>query len=101
MDSTAVARRTVYRRASLIHGATDLAVAEVARYGRLMRTVGVDLSAEARGTGIAVIDWDAGCGRLTEVRAGADGVMVLAALNGTIERLSTARSDGPNHSSTS
>ncbi len=33
-----------------------------------MRTVGVDLSAEARGTGIAVVDWDAGGGRLKEVK---------------------------------
>lgn len=48
-----------------------------------MRTVGVDLSAEARGTGIAVIDWDAGGGRLNEVLVGADDSMVLTALNDT------------------
>jgi hypothetical protein len=46
-----------------------------------MRTVGVDLSAEARGTGIAVIDWDTGGGRLKEVRVGADDAVVLAALD--------------------
>src|SRR5215217_3446281 len=46
-----------------------------------MRTVGVDLSAEARGTGIAVIDWDSGGGRLSEVRVGADDAVVLAALD--------------------
>ena len=48
-----------------------------------MRTVGVDLSAEPRGTGIAVIDWAAGGGRLKEVRVGADDAAVLAALNDT------------------
>ncbi len=48
-----------------------------------MRTVGVDLSAEARGTGIAVIDWDAGGARLSEVRVGADDAMVLSAINDT------------------
>lgn len=46
-----------------------------------MRTVGVDLSAEARGTGIAVIDWGFGGGRLNGVRVGADDAMVLAALD--------------------
>ena len=46
-----------------------------------MRTVGVDLSAEARGTGIAVVDWDARGGRLKEVWVGADDAMVLAALD--------------------
>ncbi len=64
-----------------MHGATDPAAAKVARYGDFMRTVGVDLSAEARGTGIAVIDWDAGCGRLNEVGVGADDAVVLAALD--------------------
>jgi predicted RNase H-like nuclease len=48
-----------------------------------MRTVGVDLSAEARRTGIAVIDWEAGNGRLVEVRVGADDELLLAALNDT------------------
>ena len=47
-----------------------------------MRTVGVDLSAEARGTGIAIIDWQSGGGRLSEVRVGADDAVVLAALEG-------------------
>jgi predicted nuclease with RNAse H fold len=47
-----------------------------------MRTVGVDLSAEARGTGIAIIDWHSGGGRLSEVGVGADDAVVLAALEG-------------------
>jgi hypothetical protein len=50
-------------------------------YGEFMRTVGVDLSAEARGTGIAVIDWDPGAGRLNEVTVGADDALILAALD--------------------
>lgn len=50
-------------------------------YGEFMRTVGVDLSAEARGTGIAVIDWDTGGGRLNEVTVGADDALILAALD--------------------
>lgn len=64
-----------------MHGATDPAAANIARYGEFMRTVGVDLSAEARGTGTAVIDWDTGDGRLNEVRVGADDAAVLAALD--------------------
>src|SRR3712207_770978 len=47
-----------------------------------MRTVGVDLSAEAQGTGIAIIDWHSWGGRLSEVRVGADDAVVLAALEG-------------------
>lgn len=46
-----------------------------------MRTVGVDLSAEAKGTAIAVIDWHTGRGRLNEVRVGADDAVVLTALD--------------------
>jgi predicted RNase H-like nuclease len=64
-----------------LHGATNPAAARVARYGQFMRTVGVDLSAEAPGTGIAVIDWDTRGGRLNEVRVGADDAVVLAALD--------------------
>lgn len=64
-----------------MRGATNPAAAKVARYGEFMRTVGVDLSAEARGTGIAVIDWDTGGGRLNEVRVGADDAVVLAAFD--------------------
>lgn len=47
-----------------------------------MRTVGVDLSAEARGTGIAVIDWSDERGRLLGVQVGADDQAVLKAVNG-------------------
>ena len=72
---------TIHRRNSLQTFATSRVATEVARYGQVMRTVGVDLSAEAKGTGIAVIDWDAGGGRLSKVRVGADDAMVLAALN--------------------
>jgi hypothetical protein len=48
-----------------------------------MQTLGVDLSAEARRTGIAVIDWKAGDGRLVEVRVGADDEVLVAALEDT------------------
>ena len=49
-----------------------------------MRTVGVDLSADARGTGIATIDWPDGGGRpqVTGVQVGADDKAVLAAIRG-------------------
>lgn len=46
-----------------------------------MRTVGVDLSAEARGTGVAVIDWSGGQAQLLDVQVGADDETVLKALD--------------------
>ena len=67
------------------------AVADVAGYGQFMRTVGVDLSAEARGTGIAIIDWHSGGGRLNEVGVGADDAVVLAALEGADPVLATTK----------
>jgi hypothetical protein len=45
-----------------------------------MRTVGVDLSAEARGTAVASIGWSGPCPELTTVQVGADDKAVLAAL---------------------
>lgn len=45
-----------------------------------MRTVGIDLSAEARGTGVAVIDWSRGAARLRDVHVGASDETVLATL---------------------
>ncbi len=49
-------------------------------YGPQMRTVGVDLSAEARGTAVAVIDWTGIQPRLQTVQVGADDATVLGAL---------------------
>ena len=46
-----------------------------------MRTVGVDLSAEARHTGIAVIDWRLGRAEVIDVRVGADDKAVLASMH--------------------
>lgn len=42
-----------------------------------MRTVGVDLSVDAPGTGVAVIDWEAGGDRLVESLVGADDAMLM------------------------
>jgi predicted nuclease with RNAse H fold len=51
------------------------------RYGCRVRTVGIDLSAEARGTGIAVVDWSGGSARLATLQVGAHDRTVLAALD--------------------
>lgn len=46
-----------------------------------MRTVGVDLAAEAPATAVCVVDWGGdGCAEVTELRLGADDGEVLAAL---------------------
>lgn len=45
-----------------------------------MRSVGVDLSAEARGTAVAIIDWDGANPKLTAIMVGADDATVLASL---------------------
>lgn len=50
------------------------------RYGRPVRSVGVDLSAEARGTGVAAIDWSEEGARLLYVRVGAGDAIVLQAI---------------------
>ncbi len=50
-----------------------------------MHTVGVDLSAEARGTAVAVIDWTEAQAMLETVQVGTDDATVLAAL-GTADR---------------
>ena len=49
-------------------------------YGRPVRSVGVDLSAEARGTGVAAIEWSEEGARLLYVRVGADDATVLSAV---------------------
>jgi len=48
----------------------------------VMRTVGVDLSAEPTGTAVAVLDWAARGGAAVSVMRGATDAQVLAALSG-------------------
>jgi len=51
-------------------------------YGGSVRTVGVDLAAEAAGTAIARIDWSAAAAQVREVVVGADDHAVVEAIGG-------------------